>query len=132
MFKVKEVAHRLGINPQTLYFYERIGLIPSLQRTKAGYRLFSEEDIERIAFITRAKSLGLTLEEIKEILTLKDGNSLTCQAVYHRLDQKVKTIQEQIQQLQILEKDLLILREKCKVNLENSAPKGQCIILDQN
>jgi MerR family Zn(II)-responsive transcriptional regulator of zntA len=63
MFQVGEVSRRLGLNPQTLYFYERIGLIPSPQRTEAGYRLFSQQDMERLAFISRAKSLGLTLDE---------------------------------------------------------------------
>ena len=58
------------INPQRLYFYERIGLIPPPQRTEAGYRLFSELDVDRLAFITRAKSLGLSLDDIKEILSL--------------------------------------------------------------
>ncbi len=131
MLQIKEVARHFKINPQTLYFYEKIGLIKP-QRTEAGYRIFSDQDLERLTFITRAKSLGLTLKEIKEILTLKDGKSLTCQSVYVKLEQKIKTIQEQIQQLQLLEKDLLILLEKCQINLENSDPDSQCIILDQN
>ncbi len=41
MFQIGQVCQRLGLNPQTVYFYERIGLIPSPQRTEAGYRLFS-------------------------------------------------------------------------------------------
>jgi len=81
--KISDVSHHLGVNPQTLYFYERIGLIPSSQRTKSGSRLYTQEDIERLSFILRAKSLGLTLEEIKE------GEALTCQAVYERLQQKI-------------------------------------------
>lgn len=128
MVYVGDVARQLSLNPQTLYFYERIGLIPPPQRTESGYRLFSEQDIERLAFITRAKSLGLSLEEIKDILTLKDGRSLTCQAVYDRLSQKVAAIQQQIQQLQSLHDDLLPLVEHCSVHLQDSGK--ECIVFD--
>lgn len=131
MLQIKEVTRRLKLNPQTLYYYERIGLIKP-QRTQAGYRLFSDQDLQRLTFITNSKSLGLTLEEIREILTLKDGKSLTCQTVYLKLEEKIKTIQEQIQQLQLLEKDLSLLLQKCQINLDSAEPDSQCIILDQN
>lgn len=118
MFQVGEVSRLLDINPQTLYFYERIGLIPSPQRTEAGYRLFSQQDVERLTFITRAKSLGLSLDEIKDILALKDGRSLTCQAVYERLSKKVNEIEDTIRQLQILHNELTPLAQQCYANLQ--------------
>ncbi|MBE9143080.1 heavy metal-responsive transcriptional regulator [Planktothrix mougeotii] len=132
MFQVGEVSRRLGLNPQTLYFYERIRLIPSPQRTVAGYRLYSQEDIERIAFITRAKSLGLSLDEIKDILVLKDGGELTCQAVYDRLSQKIQDIQENIQKLQTLHDELLPLLEQCHQNFDHPDPTHQCIVLEKD
>ena len=100
MLQVGEVAHKLGLNPQTLYFYERIGLIATPQRTEAGYRLFSEADVNRLIFISRAKALGLSLDEIKEILTLRDEKGLTCQVVHEYLLQKVQRLNEQIRGLQ--------------------------------
>jgi len=131
MFQVGEVSRRLGVNPQTLYFYERIGLIPSPQRTKAGYRIFSEEDVERLAFIVRCKSLGLTLDEIKEILALKNGRSLTCQAVHDRLNQKVEDIEDKIRHLQTLRSELLPLIERCQTNLDPLNTDRQCIVLEE-
>ncbi len=129
MFQVGEVSRRLDINPQTLYFYERIGLIPSPERTIAGYRLFSQQDVERLTFIVRAKSLGLSLDEIKDILALKDGRSLTCQAVYERLSKKVQEIEENIHQLQALHKDLVPLVKRCQENLQ--ASDKECVVLDR-
>ncbi len=126
MFKVKEVAKDLGINPQTLYFYERTGLIPSPQRTEAGYRLYSETDIERLRFITRTKMLGLTLDEIREILALKEGQTLTCQAVQERLAAKLARVREQIQQLQILQQDLQLLLKQCEI----APPNQACVVLE--
>lgn len=70
MLQVGEVSRRLGLNPQTLYFYERIGLMPSPKRTTAGYRLYDRLDLERLSFITQAKALGLSLDEIKELLIM--------------------------------------------------------------
>ena len=132
MFQIGEISRCLNINPQTLYFYERIGLIPPPQRTEAGYRLYSQEDVERIAFITRAKSLGLRLDEIKDILVLKDQQTLTCQAVYERLHQKVKEIQDNIQNLQVLYDELLPLLEQCHHNFNHPDPTHQCRVLEKN
>jgi DNA-binding transcriptional MerR regulator len=128
MFQVGEVSRRLNLNPQTLYFYERIGLIPPPQRTESGYRQFSQQDLDRLAFITRAKSLGLTLEEIKDILLLKDGRSLTCQAVYERLSQKVQEIDRTIQQLQTLRDELIPLVSQCYANLQIT--HRECTVLN--
>lgn len=130
MFQVGEVSRRLDVNPQTLYFYERIGLIPSPQRTEAGYRLFSQQDVDRLTFITRAKSLGLSLDEIKDILALKDGGSLTCQAVYERLSKKVSEIENMIRQLQTLHDELTPLVKPCYANLQTT--DRECVVLDQS
>ncbi|MEB3883675.1 heavy metal-responsive transcriptional regulator [Lyngbya sp. CCY1209] len=128
MFQISEVARRLGVNPQTIYFYERKGLIPSPRRTEAGYRLFSEEDVGRLAFILRVKSLGLTLEEIREILELKDGRSLTCQAVYDRLHEKLTEIREKIDQLQAFHDELSPLVQRCQDQIDS--PR-ECVVLDE-
>ncbi len=130
MFQVGEVSRRLDLNPQTLYFYERIGLIPSPQRTEAGYRLFSQQDVDRLTFITRAKSLGLSLDEIKDILALKDGRLLTCQAVYERLSKKVSEIEDTIRRLQVLHDELTPLVKQCYANLQTT--DRECVVLDQS
>ncbi|WP_416236384.1 heavy metal-responsive transcriptional regulator [Spirulina sp. CCNP1310] len=130
MLQLGEAARQLGLNPQTLYFYERIGLIPPPQRTSAGYRLFSPTDLERLAFIARAKTLGLSLAEIKEILALKQGRSLTCAAVYERLQQKVAALEAQIQQLQVLHGELVPLLADCERNLAHPDPAHQCVVLE--
>jgi MerR family Zn(II)-responsive transcriptional regulator of zntA len=128
VFQVGEVAQKLGINAQTLYFYERIGLMRSPPRTEAGYRLYSEADIERLSFILRAKDLGLTLAEIGEILTLKEGRSLTCREVHDRLLQKVQQIEAQIQKLQVLHDELLPLVDRCRLNLNDE--QRECTVLE--
>lgn len=113
MLKVRQVANQLGVNPQTIYFYERIGLIPAPARNSSGYRLFNDQDIARLTLIGRAKSLGMTLEEIKEVLTLQDDDSLTCEDVQSRLLAKVQHIEDTIAELTVLKEELLALASRC-------------------
>jgi DNA-binding transcriptional MerR regulator len=132
MLKIGEIAQKLGINPQTLYFYERIGLIKSPQRTEAGYRLYNKEDWEKLSFISHAKSLGLSLAEIKQLLQLKEDQSLSCQEVYQKLLNKVQEIDAQIANLQTLKAEILPLLQKCKINAEKNTNNSQCIVLTTN
>lgn len=128
MFQVGEVSRRLGLNPQTLYFYERIGLMPSPKRTAAGYRLYEQSDLERLSFITQAKALGLSLDDIKELLLLQDGQQLSCQEVYDRLLKKMQHIDETICKLQTLRAQLTPLLEQCQRGLAQPAPGRQCVV----
>jgi DNA-binding transcriptional MerR regulator len=128
VLQVGEVSHKLGINPQTLYFYERIGLIPKPQRTKSGYRLYGKEDVERLAFIARAKALGLTLGEIKEILLLQNSKATSCQDIRFKLVNKVSQIEVAIAQLQGLRNELLMLIQHCENNLADKGQFANCIV----
>lgn len=131
LLQVGEAAKQLGLNSQTLYFYERTGLIPPPQRTAAGYRLFNEPDMARLGFIARVKALGLTLDEIKEILVLQSGQALTCEAMHCRLTAKVQKIEETIQQLQTLRDELLPLVERCQTALSKPAPSNKCVVVEE-
>ena len=70
LLKVGEVARLTGLSVKTLHHYEEQGLAKPAGRTEAGYRLYGEEEVARLKFIKRAKLLGLTLEEIKELVSL--------------------------------------------------------------
>ena len=128
LLQVSQVAQQLNLNPQTLYFYERIGLIPEPARSASGYRLFSEADVERLSLICRAKTLGLTLDEIKDILLLQDGQSLTCQEIRERLQAKVAQIEAKIAQLQALKAELIPLIHRCDTTLQQDRPDADCQI----
>ncbi|MEM9136327.1 MAG: heavy metal-responsive transcriptional regulator [Cyanobacteria bacterium P01_F01_bin.42] len=124
--RISEAAQRLNLNPQTIYFYERIGLIPSPKRNSVGYRTFEAEDLDRLSLIERAKTLGLTLDEIKEVLQLKEGQGLTCTEVHQRLSQKLKEIEVKIAQLQELRGELLPLVQRCETQLDQHQNSTDC------
>ncbi|HIK15086.1 MAG TPA: heavy metal-responsive transcriptional regulator [Leptolyngbyaceae cyanobacterium M33_DOE_097] len=132
MFQVGEVSRRLGLNPQTLYFYERIGLMPSPKRTAAGYRLYEQPDLDRLSFITQAKALGLSLDDIKDLLILQDGQQLSCQDVYDRLLKKVQHIDDMIHQLQTLKAQLNPLLNQCQRSLAQTSTGQQCVVFQQH
>lgn len=131
MLRIGELSRKLGVNPQTIYFYERIGLIPRPKRTRSGYRLFDEQDIERLFFIHQAKTLGLNLDEIKEILSLQESQTLGCREVYRRLAVKVDQIQQQISQLQALKVKLVQLLHCCEENLHHYGLTTPCIVFGE-
>lgn len=132
MFLVGEVSRRLGLNSQTLYFYERIGLMPNPKRTAAGYRLYDQPDLERLSFISQAKALGLSLENIKELLRMQEGQQLSCQEVYARLLKKVQDIDDTIAKLQTLKAQLTPILDRCQHSLSHSQAGQQCVVFQQN
>ena len=66
---------------QTLHYYERLGMLPKPDRSAANYRLYSPEAVRRVRFIKKAQALGLTLQETKQILDLKDHGREPCRKV---------------------------------------------------
>ena len=70
LLRVGEVARLTGVSVKTLHHYEERGLAEPVGRTESGYRLYGEEEVARLKFIKRAKLLGLTLEEIRELVSL--------------------------------------------------------------
>ncbi|WP_017719464.1 heavy metal-responsive transcriptional regulator [Kamptonema formosum] len=107
LLKIGSVAARTGLPVKTIRYYEEIGLLtPAVERSESGYRLFDGQVLNRLAFIKRAQSLGLSLSEIKEILNVHDRGDLPCGEVKQRLQAKLEAISEQIEALQTLKAEL--------------------------
>ena len=70
--RIGELAGRLGVNPKTIRYYESIGLLPDPGRTPSGYRVYDEDAVDRLRFIRTAQRLGVTLDEVKEILGFRE------------------------------------------------------------
>src|SRR5712691_11570229 len=81
-FRISELAERSGVPATTLRFYEQQGLLPA-DRTAAGYRVYGEGAVERLEFISSAKLLGLSLEDIRDLLEVRDGGQ--CSSVRARI-----------------------------------------------
>ncbi|WP_025026444.1 heavy metal-responsive transcriptional regulator [Caldalkalibacillus mannanilyticus] len=98
---IGQVAKAANVHIETVRYYEKKGLIPTAERTEAGYRMFTAETVEDIDFIKNAQRVGFTLHEIKELLALHKSSSFTpTEEMYHAAQMKVQAIEEQIKQLQ--------------------------------
>ena len=86
-YTIGETAERSGFSASTLRYYEGIGLVVPSTRTPAGYRLYDDQALARLAFIARAKQLGCTLEEIQDLAGLWDGE--LCGPVQRRFHELV-------------------------------------------
>lgn len=103
---IGQVADQSGVPIKTIRYYEELGLLHSAGRTEGGFRQFSPQVLARLAFIKRAQSLGLSLQEISQILEVYDHGELPCGEVKHKLEHKLLEVDRQIQQLQILQAEL--------------------------
>lgn len=105
--KIGDIASESGLPVKTIRYYEEIGLLaPTVERSDAGYRLFDSAVLNRLAFIKRAQSLGLSLQEIHQILGIHDEGQLPCGEVKQHLEAKVESINAQIEALEMLRAEL--------------------------
>lgn len=109
--RIGELADRLDINPRTLRYYERIGLLPEPQRTAASYREYGEDAAELVTFIKTAQRIGMHLDEIGEILALRQRGERPCRYVRDVLHHQVRAIDTRIAELQHLRTVLVALDE---------------------
>ena len=107
------VAKRVGVAIDTIRYYEREGLLPEPQRRASGYRSYGEGTITQLRFIRRAKQLGFTLEEIRELLALSVDRQRGVKAVKKRAQQRLAAIEQRILELQRVRDGLAQLVESC-------------------
>jgi Hg(II)-responsive transcriptional regulator len=122
--KIGELAKRAKVNIDTIRYYEKRQLLPLPERTTSGYRDYSENDVKRLLFIIHAKELGFTLEEIKELLSLRSLET-DCAQVRQIADTKARDIASRIENLSRIRHVLLELAEKC----EQEGSGDECPIL---
>lgn len=121
-----ELAQQCRVNPETIRYYEREGLLPRPPRSSAGYRLFSADDLRRVRFIRQAQELGFSLREIRELLELRSSSSSTCADVRGRTVTKIAEINRKLQTLEAIRKILLRLTASCS----GRGGCGECPILE--
>ncbi|MEH2295461.1 heavy metal-responsive transcriptional regulator [Nostoc sp.] len=103
---IGQVTDLSGIPIRTIRYYESLGIIKSSRRTEGGFRQFSLDVLTRLAFIKRAQNLGLSLEEIGNILQVYDQGQTPCGEIKEKLEDKVLQIDQQIDQLLTLRSEI--------------------------
>jgi Cd(II)/Pb(II)-responsive transcriptional regulator len=114
ILKISDLGRLTDCPVESIRFYEREGLLPEPARTTGNYRLYGREHVERLCFIRNCRSLDMTLDEIRQLLHIRDNPQGDCAAAHALLDDHVAHVAERIQELRRLERDLKGLRQACR------------------
>ncbi|MBI1881752.1 MAG: heavy metal-responsive transcriptional regulator [Chloroflexi bacterium] len=112
--RIGELAQASGVPAKTIRFYEEISLLSPARRGENGYRRYDIEDVRRLRFIRNARGLDFSLDDLKEVLALRDQGEAPCRYVVHLVEAKATEIEERIRQLQELRQELQQLIEQAE------------------
>lgn len=104
--KIGELAKLSGVRIEALRFYEKSGLLDRPARTEGGYRLYTEETLERLAFIRRAQVLGFSLAEIKQIIAERRAGASPCAHVREIVRLRLKELDERMAEMRRYRREL--------------------------
>ncbi len=123
---IGRLARKARVGVETIRYYERRGLLPAPPRDGSGYRIYGPEDVARIRFIKRAQSLGFSLQEILDLLSLQADPNASCAEVKARAEAKMADIDQKIAALQKIRRALALVSAQCR----GRGPVSGCAILE--
>lgn len=118
MFTIGKLAQHCQLNVETIRYYQRIGLI-RVPESQQSYRYYTQQDIETLNFIQKAKDAGLQLSEIQELLQLQLEDR---EQVRHVIQQRLDKIDQRIQELNSFKKRLSTWLDECKTSNDSGCP----------
>jgi len=126
--RIGELAARTGVSIDTVRFYERKRLLPRAPRTGGGFRLFGAETIERIRFIKQAQDIGLSLDEIGQLLRT-GGGANECRSVRDLLSAKLAELDERMRRMRDFRRTLVNHLATCEKELKSHGQTAECPVL---
>jgi DNA-binding transcriptional MerR regulator len=128
---IGEVARRAGLTRRAVRLYEARGLLPPVERTESGYRLYSEHDLRALRFIRQARAVGLSLQEIHTIMMLRRAGIPPSEDIVALLQARFGEIERQISELQSLRHTLADVLDAATSRAHRGEQPRLCRILDQ-
>ncbi len=122
--KIGELAKMTGCEVVTIRYYEKEGLLKEPERTAGNYRIYSDNDIERLRFIRHCRQHGMKLSEIRALLAFSDNPTVSCDWINTLIKQHIENVEKQINDLLHLKEHLESLYHKC-----DGGKKSECGIL---
>jgi len=111
--KIGEVASQAGVSVDTVRFYERVGVLPTPDRTASGYRDFRPETVERIGLTRELQAIGFTLGEAVDALAAHDAGGATCESEQWRLQSVLDRVDRQLAELAALRARIVAAQDAC-------------------
>ncbi len=113
-YRIGDVSKLTGLTADTLRYYEKIGLLGEVNRTASGVRLYSPKNLSTLRFVQRAKAMNFTLEEIARLLEMRRDPQHAREEVRALTHDKLKAIEAQIKELDVLRRELVLLVTLCR------------------
>ncbi len=120
-YRIGDVTNLLGISADTLRYYEKIGLLPAINRTESGIRVYLERDLSRLRFIRRAQKMQFSLKEIAELLKMREDPQHARDEIRVLTRGKLREVEEHLDDLQFLRNELQLLLNLCTAS-EDGCP----------
>ncbi len=124
-FTIGPLSRQTGCKVETIRYYEKIGLMPKPPRTEGGHRLYGQDHLKRLSFIRRSRELGFTLEQVRNLLSLVDGDGFTCDEVKEMTLRHAGDVRQKIADLRMLERVLKDMVLEC-----NRGAVPECPVID--
>ncbi|MFK5977913.1 MAG: helix-turn-helix domain-containing protein [Rhizobiaceae bacterium] len=124
MLSIGELSKRTGVKIPTIRYYEQMGLIDAPERSSGNQRRYSQQGLERLSFIRHGRELGLTIEDIRELVTLSCHPDKPCDDAHHIAARHLASVQTRITKLKRLEKEL----KRISI-LSDSGHVGDCDVI---
>lgn len=129
-YRIGEMATKAGISADTLRYYERLGVIPRVGRTSGGLRRYGDDVLVRIRFIRQAQSLGLTLKDVRQLLTDQGRPGRErCQRVHGLLALRFQEVDKRLAELRAFRRTLQSHLDACERALKSHEPT--CPVIDE-
>ena len=128
--RIGQLAEAAGVDTTTVRYYESVGLLPEPKRRPSGYRDYDLSDVERLRFVRQARSLGLPVDDIWEILALRDRGEAPCPYVREVITREAEAMEERIGQLVTLRAELIRLQQLAPEIPDGPSESGVCHILE--
>ncbi|MBV2209169.1 MAG: Cu(I)-responsive transcriptional regulator [Thermomonas sp.] len=125
LHNIGQASKLSGVSAKMIRHYESIGLVQPSSRTFANYRLFNEDDVHRLRFVRRARTLGFSIEQIRELLALWDDPKRASSEVKKLAQAHADALGEKILELQSMQRTLQTLAKRC-----HGDSRPNCPILD--
>lgn len=127
---IGEFSKATGCAIETIRYYEREGIISKPSRTLGGHRLYSKANLQQMRFVLKARQMGFSLVEVKELLNLSQDSEQPCQEVLDMADRNLEAIQKKIDQLASFKEELKGLTSTCKNCCAGKSSASECNIIE--
>lgn len=124
-----ELGRLTGLSPDSIRHYERVGILRKAARTAAGYRRYTDDDLERVRLVQSALQIGFTLRELAEVFRVHDAGGAPCQHVFKLTRQKLDDVVSQIAELRRTERYMRQVLRNWATLLAKAGPRNRALLL---